>query len=91
VRDRGEKIKVGIKYCGGCRSGYDRVALVDELRDRFAEKMEFVPADSEDAEEILVVCGCPSACAKVESSRPLYTITSPADAKKWILKKIGGI
>jgi len=91
VRDRGEKIKIGIKYCGGCRAGYDRVALVEELRDRLAEKMEFVPADSGEAEKILLVCGCPTACAKVESSLPQFSITCPADAEKWISREIGGI
>ena len=91
MRNRGEKITIGIKYCGGCRAGYDRVALVDELRDRLAEKVKFVPAESEDAQEILVVCGCPTACAKVESALPTFSITSPADAEKWILREIGGL
>lgn len=91
MRDRGEKIKIGIKYCGGCRAGYDRVALVDALRDRLNDKVEFVPADSGDAEEILVVCGCPSACAKVASRLPAFFITCPADAEKWILREIGSI
>lgn len=91
MRDRGEKIKIGIKYCGGCRSLYDRVALVEELRDRLYEKVEFVSPDSDEVDEILVVCGCPAACVKVESSSPLFFITSPQDAEKWILRKIGGI
>lgn len=91
MRDRGEKIKIAVKYCGGCRAGYDRVALVEVLHDRLNDKVEFVPAESEDAQEILVVCGCPTACAKVGSRLPAFFITCPADAEKWISRKIGGI
>ena len=49
LRDRGEKIKVGLKHYGGCRVQYGRVALVDVLRKRLAETAEFVAADSEEA------------------------------------------
>ncbi|MCK9362403.1 MAG: hypothetical protein M0P74_02195 [Syntrophales bacterium] len=71
---------MGLKYCGGCRAQYDRVALVDDLRERLAEKAEFIAADSEDAEEILIVCGCSTSCAKVESALPKLYLTSPKDA-----------
>jgi hypothetical protein len=84
VRDREQKIKVGLKYCGGCRSRYDRVALVEDLRGRLAEKIEFVPVDSADAEEILIVCGCPAACARAESARPVRYVASQEDAQQWI-------
>jgi hypothetical protein len=48
--------------------------------------MEWTAADSEDAEEILIVSGCRTACAKVhsEADRPLRYITSPEDAEGWI-------
>jgi len=84
VRDRQGAIRAGLKYCGGCRAQYDRVALVDDLRKRLAGTVEFVAADSEDAEEILIVCGCPTACAKVESTRPARYVKSPQDAEHWI-------
>ena len=54
MRDRQGKIKVGLKYCGGCRAQYDRVGLVTTLRERLADDVEFVAADSEDAEMILI-------------------------------------
>ena len=88
MRDRQGAIRVGLKYCGGCRAQYDRVALVDALRRRLAGAVEFVAADSEDAEEILIVCGCPTACAKVESPRPIWYITNQKEAEDWIVKKM---
>ena len=86
MRDRQGKIRVGLKYCGGCRAQYDRVGLVDTLRERLADDVEFVAADSEDAEMILIVSGCSSACTKLESvhDRPTRYVTSPADAERWI-------
>ncbi|MGO9145335.1 MAG: hypothetical protein ACLQDF_03125 [Desulfomonilia bacterium] len=48
--------------------------------------MEFVAADSEDAEEIIIVSGCNTACTKLEAvhDRPTRYITSPDDAERWI-------
>jgi hypothetical protein len=86
VRDQQGKIKVGLKYCGGCRAGYDRVAMVDSIRERLAQKVEFVAAESEDAQMILIVTGCSTACAKLDnvSELPIRYITSPEDAERWM-------
>jgi len=86
VWDRQGKIRVGLKYCGGCRAGYDRVALVDSIRERLAQKVEFVAADSEDAQMIVIVTGCSTACAKLDnvSELPIHYITSPEDAERWL-------
>jgi hypothetical protein len=92
VRDRQGKIRVGLKYCGGCRAAYDRVGMVDTLRERLAEKVEFVAADSEDAEMILIVSGCTSACTKLEAvhDRPTRYVTSPEDAERWVAEISAG-
>jgi hypothetical protein len=86
VRDRQGKIKVGLKYCGGCRAGYDRVSVVDSIRERLAQEVEFVDADSEDAQMLLIVAGCSTACAKLDNvgELPIRYITSPEDAERWI-------
>ena len=86
MRDRQGKIKVGLKYCGGCQAGYDRVAMVDSIRERLAQEVEFVAADSEDAQMILIVTGCSTACAKLDkvSEVPIRYITSPEDAQRWM-------
>ena len=79
-------MKVGLKYCGGCRAGYDRVGLVGAIRDRLGEEIEFTAADDEDAAMILVIAGCPSACVEIETGtgRPVRYIRSPEDAERWI-------
>ncbi len=86
MRHRQGKIKVGLKYCGGCRAGYDRVELVATIRERLADKVEFVPAHSKDADMVLIVSGCSSACTKVEDiqDRPVHYVTSVEDAERWI-------
>jgi 4-hydroxybutyrate CoA-transferase len=90
VRDRQGKIKVGLKYCGGCRAGYDRVSVVDSIRERLAQEVDFVAVDSEDAQMILIVTGCSTACAKVEATtdRPTQYIKSQEDAEQWIADKL---
>ena len=51
---------VGVRYCGGCNSRYDRVAAVKALEHNFPQ-VSFVPADSHQ-ELTLLICGCPSQC-----------------------------
>jgi len=85
---RSSKLKVGLKYCGGCRSGYDRVEMVEASRQRLGTRVAFVAADSEDAEAILIVSGCSSACTKVDvaGDRPTRYTMSLEDAEKWIVE-----
>jgi hypothetical protein len=77
---------VGLKYCGGCRAGYDRVGLVKSIGERLAGKIEWTSADSKAAKEILIVSGCKTACAKPDAAaeRPIRYITSPEDAEEWM-------
>ncbi len=69
-------LRLGLKYCGGCSSRYDRVAWVDELKEKTAGKIEFVAYDDPRAEAILVVMGCESACVDLTPFRdkPHYLI-----------------
>jgi hypothetical protein len=81
-------MKVGLKYCGGCRAGYDRVSLARDLGRRLDGVVDFVEADSADADMILVVAGCRSACARPTNERhlPVHFITSAAEADRWIAR-----
>ncbi|MBS3758324.1 MAG: hypothetical protein KGY61_06645 [Desulfobacterales bacterium] len=78
--------RVGIKYCGGCNPDYDRVALVEELKNRLAGYVEFVAYDAENIDMVLAVEGCQSACADLSSVKNLevYIIKAPADAERFI-------
>jgi hypothetical protein len=59
--------------------------VVDSIRERLSQKVEFVAADSEDAQMILIVTGCSTACAKFDnvSEVPIRYITSAEDAERW--------
>lgn len=86
-------LRIGLKYCGGCKPAYDRVALVDEIKERLGDRVEFVPADSDDLFLILAVQGCPTACADLSAYRdtPIRSITSPEEAEAFIahIRKAG--
>ena len=56
-------MKVAIKYCGGCNPDYDRVALVERIKERLNGRVEFVSAEDEDIDLVLAVEGCKTACA----------------------------
>jgi tRNA A37 methylthiotransferase MiaB len=60
--------------------------MVDSIRERLAQEVEFVAADSEEAQMILIVTGCSTACAKLDNAGelPIRHITSPEDAERWI-------
>ncbi len=60
--------------------------MVETIRERLAGMVEFIPADSEDAQMVLIVSGCSSACTRVEDirDRPVHYVTSPEDAERWI-------
>jgi len=79
-------LKVGLKYCGGCRPQYDRIQLVVSLKEHLGTAIEFVDADNPEAHCILIVTGCLTACAHVPAGdgRPVYTISRPAAAESWI-------
>lgn len=84
---RSGPLKVGLKYCGGCRAGYDRVGLVACLKERLAGEIEWVAADSEDAEALLIVCGCKTACAEPGIvDCPVHRISAPEEGEQWIAK-----
>ena len=79
-------LRVGIKYCGGCNPGYDRVALVEQIRCALNGKVEFVSAQSEGVVLILAVQGCATACADLSPFKDMdiKLITKVEDAKKFI-------
>ena len=80
------KLRVGIKYCGGCNPEYDRVAIVDNIKQSLQDEIEIVRPESEDVDLILSVNGCSTACADLKSFENLkiHTITSMEDSNKFI-------
>lgn len=61
-------MKVGVKYCGGCNPRYARQEFVRRLERALPAAEFLVPVSgADDADVILVVCGCASACAGHET------------------------
>ena len=80
------RLKIGIKYCGGCNPGYDRVALVKQIEKSLQGKVEFVSPESQDVALILAVQGCSTACADLSAFQgmEIRTITNIEGAEKLI-------
>jgi ketosteroid isomerase-like protein len=81
-----EPLIIGLKYCGGCKPDYDRVALVEEIRKQLGPSALFVRPDGEAVDVILAVQGCPTACADLTpfGGKAVRLITSPEDAKAFV-------
>jgi hypothetical protein len=85
TRDQG-KVKIGVKYCGGCNPNYDRVALVRQIEERLRGKASLARADSKGIDVVLAVEGCSTACADLSpfAGQEIRVITSPEDAELFI-------
>ncbi len=79
-------VKIGIKYCGGCNPGYDRVALVKQIEERLRGEVEFVSPESKGVALVLAVEGCGTACADLSAFQGLeiWKITNIEDAEKFM-------
>lgn len=59
-------MKIGIKYCGGCNSRYDRTKEVEKLKKQFPQHEFTYQVDTAICDICLLVCGCMTACASPE-------------------------
>ena len=57
------KKKIGIKYCGGCNPGYERVEMMEGVQFRFNDRFLFLRHDEPDIEGMVLMSGCHRACA----------------------------
>lgn len=56
-------LKIGIKYCGGCNSRYDRVKAVETIKCRYANFNFQTALPNSIYDIVLVICGCHTVCA----------------------------
>lgn len=67
-------MKIGVKYCGGCNTTYNRSRQVERLKQQFPEH-EFTAAVKDAEYDIcLVVCGCNRACASADGLKTVDQI-----------------
>ena len=61
-------MKIGVKYCGGCNSKYDRTAFLEKIKSGCSENIVFKNVnDKSEVDFIIVLCGCKTACADYHS------------------------
>ena len=56
---------IGIKYCGGCNSEFDRVKALKRYSEKFDINYEYANLNSY-YDTLLVICGCYSMCADMD-------------------------
>ena len=62
----GERLKVGIRYCGGCNPRYDRGAMVKRITEKHPEWDAGAAREGEHYQLLIVVGGCSACCAAYE-------------------------
>jgi len=83
-------LRIGLKYCGGCRPGYDRTALAETIAERLAGNAVLTGPGEKDVDMVLALQGCPTACADLGAFEGVfvYTLTDPGQADELIKKVI---
>jgi len=82
-------LKVGLKYCGGCNPGYDRVALADYVQKSLLGSVEFVPLENAAAIDlVLAIEGCKTCCADLSpfAGKRIHIISHIEDAGRFLQK-----
>ena len=76
---------VGVKYCGGCNSLYDRGRQVTLLQQGFPEVSFQTGIKSGECDFLLAVCGCTRACVDIENlkaKKRVLVLCSAADFRE---------
>jgi len=61
-------MEIGVKYCGGCNSKYDRTEFLEKIKLKCSEDIIFKHIDEKtEVDLIIVICGCNIACADYKS------------------------
>ena len=55
--------RIGVKYCGGCNPTYERVEMIEKVQFRLGGHFFFRRQGDEEVEALVLVSGCPRACA----------------------------
>lgn len=59
-------MKIGIKYCGGCQSKFNRPKLLEDIKNHFKDfTFEYVK-DEEKYDLLIVISGCHIRCARTD-------------------------
>jgi hypothetical protein len=76
------KKKIGVKYCGGCNPSYERVEMIQQVQSILKDRFIFSIHDQQDLDIMVLVNGCPRACADKNSNHqevPSRSIVGESD------------
>lgn len=83
-------MRIGIKFCGGCQSKYDRRELYKQIKEKLPMYYFGYYIDEKDWDYVIIICGCHIKCAQVydECEEKIIYIDSDKNALEKILKWI---
>lgn len=73
---------IGIKYCGGCNPRYDRVELVNNIKNSFKEY--YFSEVKDNCSAVILICGCNARCIdinKIGNNIHLFFVTENFNIK----------
>lgn len=74
-------MKIGLKYCGGCNSRYDRTKEVEKLKRKFPQHTFTYAVDTEACDILLLICGCMTACPSADgiAAKEIHLLRTPKE------------
>lgn len=80
------KSKACLKYCGGCRSRYNRNAVAHYLETALAGLVEWCDARCDNPDLVLLLQGCEVNCVDTETYRParVVLVTGHENAEEFV-------
>jgi len=81
-----DKLKIGLKYCGGCNPTYDRGAMAQKITRELSGKANFVTTIDGSVDMVLSIQGCDVSCADLTPFKDysLKIVNSIEDAEEFI-------
>ncbi len=76
------RMRIGVKYCGGCNPSYERVEMIERVQFRFNDQFLFLRHDEPDIDVLVLMSGCHRSCAGKDldtAKIPLYSVTGEND------------
>ena len=81
-----DKLKIGLKYCGGCNPNYDRGAMAEKISRELNDTAKFVTIIDDDVDMVVSIQGCYVSCADLKPFKDYngQIINSIDDAEAFI-------
>ncbi|MBW1847897.1 MAG: hypothetical protein JRI53_05190 [Deltaproteobacteria bacterium] len=81
-----DKLKIGLKYCGGCNPTYDRGLMAEKITRELDGKANFVTIIEDDVDMVLSIQGCDVSCADLKPLKDFNVriVNSIDDAEAFI-------